>query len=105
MRIHFLPMLLFAPFGSQAAELPPPGPLFDAIRRGDTVEVKRLLDRGVSAGARDADGVPALMAATLFAGADCVALLLDRGANPNAMAGDGATALMWAIPDLEKTRL
>src|SRR5258708_1987071 len=100
MRIQFLPMLLLATFGLQAAE-----PLFDAIRRDDTAAVKRLLDGGTSADSRDADGVPALMAATLFAGADCVAALLDRGANPNAATEDGATALMWAIPDLEKARL
>src|SRR5713101_4306350 len=97
MRIQFLPMLLLATFGLQAAE-----PLFDAIRRADTAAVKSLLGRGTS---RDADGVPALMAATLFAGADCLALLLERGASPNAVTGDGATALMWAIPDLEKARL
>src|SRR5215475_11186305 len=100
MCVQFLPMLLLAVFGLQAAE-----PLFDAIRRADTAAVKRLLDRGISADSRDADGVPALMAATLFARADCVALLLDRGASPNAATGDGATALMWAIPDLEKARL
>src|SRR5260370_3024138 len=100
MRIRFLPMFLLAPFRWQAAE-----PLFDAIRRADTAAVKRLLDRGTSADSRDADGVPALMAATLFAGADCVAALLDGGANPNAATEDGATALMWAIPDLEKARL
>ena len=31
MRIFFLPMILLAPFGTQAAELPQAGPLFDAI--------------------------------------------------------------------------
>ena len=36
------------------------------------------------------------MAATLFAGADCVRLLLERGADPNARNAAGATALMWA---------
>src|SRR5687768_1161200 len=85
---------------SQAAE-----PLFEAIRRADTAGVKRLLDRGANADARDADGTPALLAATLFANPDCVKILLDRGADPNATSKAGATALMWAVPDLEKTKL
>jgi ankyrin repeat protein len=50
--------------------LPTDEPLFDAIRRADIPAVKRLLDHGSSADSRDADGLPALMAATLFAGAD-----------------------------------
>ena len=104
MRIRFSPVFLLAAVGLQAAELPEAGSLFEAIRLADTAAVKRQLDRGTSADSRDADGVPALMAATLFAGVDCVALLLDRGANPNAATSDGATALMWAIPDLEKAR-
>src|SRR5437870_3880217 len=91
--------------GLQAAELPSTEPLFEAIRRADTAGVKRLLDRQVSADTRDTEGIPALMAATLFAGADCVKLLLDRGADPNAATTDGATALMWAMPDPEKARL
>ena len=100
-------MILFplAVLGAQAAEIPAAELLFQAIQRADTAAVKRLLDQGVSAGAVDPDGVPALMAATLFGGADCVKLLLDRGANPNAAMGNGATALMWAMPDLEKARL
>src|SRR6185369_4668749 len=80
-------------------------PLFQAIQRGDTAAVKRVLDKGMSPDAVDSDGVPALMAATLFAGPDCIKLLLDNGANPNAAARNGATALMWAMPDLEKARL
>src|SRR5262245_7541695 len=105
MRIRFVPALFLAAFSLPAAELPASEPLFEAIRRAYTASVKRLLDRGSSADSQDSDGVPALMSATLFAGADCVALLLDRGANPNAATSDGATALMWAIPDLEKARL
>jgi ankyrin repeat protein len=79
--------------------------LFQAIQTEDNTAVKRLLDSGVSANAKDADGTPALMAATLFADAQGVQLLLDRGADPNASNGVGATALMWAVPDLTKTQL
>ncbi len=94
-----LPILLCVAAGLQAQ------PLFDAIQRADTSAVKRLLAGGVSADSRDADGVPALMSAALFARVDCVRLLLDRGADPDAATKTGATALMWAVPDLEKVRL
>ena len=79
--------------------------LFRAIQKGDTRAVKRLISGGLSANARDSDGTPPLMMATLFAGADCVQLLLERGADPNQANKAGATALMWAIPDLAKVKL
>src|SRR5262252_4559388 len=80
-------------------------PLIDAIRHGDVSSMKRALDGGIKPDARDADGVPALMTAALFAGADAVQLLLERGADANAANSTGATALMWAIPNVEKVRL
>ena len=79
-------------------------PLFAAIERGSTKEVERLLKAGASANGIDADGVPALMTATLFANADMLELLLARGADPNRTGPGGATALMWASPDIEKMR-
>src|SRR5258705_4909279 len=63
------------------------------------------MDRGVKPNGKVAAGTAALMAATLFAGPDCVQLLLDRGADANATNPAGATALMWAIPDLVKVKL
>jgi len=86
-----------------SAQAPPP-PLFAAIERGSVAEVERLLAAGADANAIDADGVPAVMAATLFASGDMVELLLARGADPNRIGPGGATALMWAAPDVEKTR-
>jgi ankyrin repeat protein len=85
-----------------AAGPPEAAPLFQAIQKNDIAGVKRLL---TDANAQDAEGTPALMAAVLYAGADCVKLLLDRGANPNARNAAGATALMWAVPDLAKVKL
>src|SRR5438128_1865208 len=105
MRLHLIILFLVAILVAQAADISVAEPLFQAIQRADAGAMKRLLDQGVSADAVDSDGVPALMAATLFGGADCVKLLLDRGANPNASTSKGATALMWAMPDLEKARL
>ena len=96
--------LLFA-FRLFAAETREAEPLFQAIQKSDTAAVKRLLDRGLDANARDADGTPALMAAVLYADATCVKLLLDHGADPNAADKPGATALMWAVPDIAKVKL
>jgi ankyrin repeat protein len=79
--------------------------LFGAIRAGSTAEVERLLKAGADPNVVDADGTPALMAGTLFGGADLVKLLLDRGADPNRSGVGGTTALMWAVPNLEKVRL
>lgn len=83
----------------------PPEFLFRAIRNNDPTTLQRLLNRGIGANIRDAEGTPALMAAVLYAGADSVKLLLDHGADPNARNAAGATALMWAMPDLMKARL
>src|SRR3984885_14016462 len=96
--------LLFA-FRLFAAETQGAEPLFQAIQKSDTAAVKRLLDRGLDANARDAEDTSALIAAVLFADASCVKLMLDHGADPNATDKSGATALMWAVPDIAKTKL
>ncbi len=88
-----------------AADTPAVEPLFQAIQKSDAASVKHLLERGLDANARDADGTPALMAAVLYADARCVKLLLDRRADPNATDKTGATALMWAVPDVAKVKL
>lgn len=79
--------------------------LFAAIQRGAAGEVERLLPTGANANVVDADGVPALMAATVFADAAMVDVLLRHGADPNKPGPAGATALLWAVPDMEKVRL
>ena len=79
--------------------------LFAAIRRGAAVDVTRLLDNGVDANLVDAEGVPAVMAATLFADAQVVESLLAHGADPNRPGPAGTTALMWAVPNVEQARL
>jgi len=87
------------------AEPPAAASLFQAIQKGDSASVKRLLDQGVGANVQDPEGTPALMAAALYADASCVKLLLDWGANPNLRNAVGATPLMWAVPDLAKVKL
>lgn len=79
--------------------------LFAAIRRGSVPDTDRLLKAGASPNIVDADGTPALMAATLFGDADLVKLLLDRGADPNRAGVGGTTALTWAVPHIAKVRL
>jgi ankyrin repeat protein len=91
--------------GLLGAEPPAATTLFQAIQNADSGLVKGLLRRGANPNAADAEGTPALMAATLYAGTDCVKLLLDAGADPNTANPAGATALMWAVPDLAKVKL
>ena len=100
----FALMALIMPAVPTTAE-PSPEPLFQAIRTGNIVEIRRALDRGISASAIDGNGTPALMSATLFGDAAAVKLLLDRSADPNATNKAGATALMWAMPELAKVKL
>ena len=88
-----------------SAATPSPEPLFQAIRTGNIAEIKRALDRGISASAIDSNGTPALMLATLFGDAAVVKLLLDRSADPNATNEAGATALMWAMPEFAESEL
>ena len=99
--------LLALLFASQlfAAEAPAPDSLFEAIQKGDTAAVKRLLNQGVSANAQDSEGTLAVMAAALYGSPDSIKLLLDHGANPNSRNTAGATALHWAVPDAAKVRL
>ena len=79
--------------------------LIQAIQRSDTAALSRLIAGGANPNVKDADGVPALMLATLFADADCVEQLLKHGADPNQADTVGATALMWAMPDIRKARV
>jgi ankyrin repeat protein len=95
-------LLVFRVFG---VERPSAESLFQAIQKADTATVKNLLSHGVSPEVRDAEGNPAVMAAALYADADCVRALLEAGANANAANSAGATALMWAIPDVAKVKL
>jgi ankyrin repeat protein len=78
--------------------------LVQAIQRGNTAEVSRLLDSGVRPTATaEADGPPILLA-SLFGDAAMVDALLKRGTDPNQTDSAGATALMLAVPDIEKVR-
>jgi uncharacterized protein len=72
-----------------------------AAAAGDTIEIRDLLDAGVSVEAIDArrpiDGESALMAAAEAGKHRAVAMLLARGADPNRATATGETALMRAV--------
>ena len=101
---RLLPVLFFA-VAVLAQNPSSTQPLAIAIQRGSVSDVERLLKAGANANSVDADGIPALMSATLFGNARMVQVLLDHGANVNQPGAAGATALMWAVPDPEKVRL
>jgi len=79
--------------------------LFQAIERGAAGDAERLLRTGANPNAVDAEGIPALMTATVFANAGMVEVLLKLGADANRIGPGGATALLWAVPDVDKVRL
>jgi ankyrin repeat protein len=88
------------------AQADPPGnALVAAIQRGTVGEVERLLRTGANPNVVDADGIPALMTATVFANAEMVDVLLKHGADANRVGPAAATALLWAVPDADKVRL
>lgn len=102
-RLSLFPLLLVA-LSAQTTDTSRDA-LFAAIQRGTAGEIERALNNGASANAVSAEGVPAVMAATLFGDVRTVELLLRRGADPNRTGPGGTTALTWAIPDGEKTRV
>src|SRR5262245_2636974 len=97
--------VLLAAATLSAQSKPSSNELFAALKTGATGPVQRLLERGADASAIDADGTPAIMAATLFGDAKLVELLLSHGADVNRADKSGSTALMWAVPDVEKVRV
>jgi ankyrin repeat protein len=70
-------------------------PLLFAVRAGDLESVKLLVEAGANVNDTAADGLSALLLATVRAQVDVALFLLDRGADANA-AGAGYTALHWA---------
>lgn len=77
----------------------------DILRRGDTAELRRLLDSGVDVNSRDDHGNTMLMLSAVYSSPESMALLLERGASVNAANGAGATALMRAASDTAKIQL
>jgi len=70
--------------------------LHKAAGKGSVDAVKRELDGGVDANAKDADGRTPLMLAAVKGHAETVRALLEKGAEVDARDGKGYTALMHA---------
>jgi ankyrin repeat protein len=70
-------------------------PLLFAARAGDLASIRLLAAAGADVNDTTADGLSALVLATVRAQADVAMFLLEKGADANA-AGAGFTALHWA---------
>ena len=70
-------------------------PLLFAVRAGDLASVRLLAGAGADVNDATADGLSALVLATVRAKVDIALFLLDKGADAN-LAGSGFTALHWA---------
>ena len=70
-------------------------PLLFAVRAGDLASVRLLAGAGANVNDAAADGLSALVLATVRAKVDIALFLLDKGADAN-FAGSGFTALHWA---------
>ncbi|MBI3894442.1 MAG: ankyrin repeat domain-containing protein [Acidobacteria bacterium] len=89
-------MLLLLPVAGLAASSDDAS-LVDAARRGDTAQVRSLLERqGTDVNARQTDGATALHWAAHWNDLDTAELLIHAGANVNAANEYGATALWLA---------
>jgi len=84
------------------SQSPPAEPIFAAIQKADNKALVQLLLAGSKADVVNAEGMPAIMAATLWGDPGTVQILLDHGADPNKADSSGSTALMWAVPNRQK---
>lgn len=69
---------------------------FEAIRRGDAITFRKILDDGTSVGVRDADGMSLLMCAAAAGHTPIISTLVARGADVNETWPGGWTPLARA---------
>jgi ankyrin repeat protein len=69
------------------------GPFHDAVRDGDVVAIKQLLDKGAAPSDTDETGEPPLIIAALAGRPEVIALLVERGADVKVRNRGGLTAL------------
>jgi ankyrin repeat protein len=79
--------------------------LLVAIRKGDHVQVQKLIAGGADVNTADEGGTTALMHSVLESDLKMMKLLIDSGANVNAKNNLSSTALMYAATNLGKARL
>jgi len=74
--------------------------LLFAVRNGNVASIRHLLDAGADVNTTTADGMSALLLATVRGWPSVAHLLLEHGADPN-LSGAGYTALHWAAGSWE----
>jgi ankyrin repeat protein len=71
-------------------------PLLSAVNKGDTIEVRRLVEAGADVNAQTDSGVTPLMNAAGMGNKEAVELLIQKGANVNHRTSGNFTPLMQA---------
>lgn len=97
-----IPMVLCCAGLAQGADLGPD--LLLAARKGQTAQVRELLDKGAAPESKDKAGRTALMLAAQHDHPDTVSLLLSKGAKADARDEDGFTAYGLAFLSTGKAR-
>src|SRR5687767_5627758 len=82
-----IPVLVFVPAIASAQKKDSREALWAAVRNGDAVSAKALLDQGADVNAKSEIGVTALWIAASKGKPEVVEVLLDRGADVNARDG------------------
>src|SRR5947208_1281543 len=97
-----IPLVLLLAMRAWAADSGPD--LLKAARKGQTAQVRALLDQGAASESKDKEGRTALMLAAQHGHADTVSLLLSRGARPDARDEEGLNAYGLALLSTSKGR-
>jgi hypothetical protein len=97
-----IPMVLCCAGLAQSVDLGPD--LLMAARKGQTAQVRALLDKGAAADSKDKEGRTALMLAAQHDHPDTVSLLLSKGAQADARDEEGFTAYGLAFLSSSKAR-
>src|SRR5689334_17403254 len=84
-------ILLAAPGLAQIPDFTPPTPLFRAVLRNDTAEVKNLLARGSDPNEKRFVGFPAIFFPVMNQNVDMLHAMIDRGANIRETDASGST--------------
>ncbi len=84
---------------AQFPDFTPPTPLIGAAMRGDTQEVKRLLDAGADPNEGRFLGAPPVTLALMRHNRAMAEAMIAKGADVMATDGSGSTTLMWASYD------
>jgi len=97
-----IPLVLFWVLMARAADFGPG--LLNAAKKGQTVQVRVLLEQGAALESKDTEGRTALMLAAQHGHADAVSLLLSKGAKAEVRDEEGLNAYGLALLSTSKGR-